>query len=209
MIETDLIQLESKTPQSRSGALKYKARWQMYRFRFSQREKEREELFADMKSYNDKLKAMLEINEDDAKLVRDRRLSKNGSASTAICMFWNQASKLFQAISAVWNCNCQTRHSTRLLLEHRTSGTSDMNLSFEQLLQPHLAAQMRRIRISSKGTGFSMQHDPFPPGPTSIFDLVGNMSLHEPKHRVSTPIKPGFWRKRPSRVGLGPDKTQR
>lgn len=118
----------------------------MYRVKFSQNEKQRVEIMGRLQACNDKLKTILQISDDNHRLVQERA-SNASRGDTSICRFWRQAGKVFSALSTVWNCSCRAQHSTGLLLEHRTGSTNDFHLLYEKDLQR--PRELRKIRISS------------------------------------------------------------
>lgn len=129
--------------------IKDQGKWQLYRLRFSQAEKERNEIFAKLESCNERLKKLLQISEDNVDLENKRGTARNFEIN-AVCRFWRQASRVFSALSVVWNCNCRPQHSTRLLLEHRTKTPTDFHLLYSQGTKD--LEEARRIRIIEKGT---------------------------------------------------------
>lgn len=162
------------------GKMKAKAQWQTYRLKFSQRGKERDQLFAELQNCNERLKTLLQISKDDNELAQNRALNKGKLGNTALCKLWREASMIFRALSTVWKCDCRAQHSTKLLLEHRTKGKSDFNLLFEKLVQPR--HELRRIRISPK-TKASVSIA----SPVENIALQEPVSVFEPSHRSFVP----------------------
>lgn len=89
---------------------------------------------------------------------------------------------MFTALSVVWNCNCRPQHSTRLLLEHRTSMSTEIRLLYHRGVTNIEAP--RRIRITERSTGLdasaSIHSSPTTADPS-------NALTHNPTHRSSTP----------------------
>lgn len=162
------------------GKIKSKAKWQTYRLKFSQRAKEREQLFAELQDCNERLKTLLQISKDDNELAQARTLKKGILMNTALCKLWREASMIFRALSTVWKCDCQTQHSTKLLLEHRTKGTSDFNLLFEKQIQPR--HEIRKLRISPRSKASVSIASPVE-GPAS----QNPVPIFEPNHRSYRP----------------------
>ncbi|KAI7782210.1 hypothetical protein LA080_013755 [Diaporthe eres] len=77
-------------PKSKTETLKHQGKWQLYRIRFSQAEKDREEIFARLENCNKRLKTLLQISEDNVDLAQKREAARN-SESNALCRFWRQA----------------------------------------------------------------------------------------------------------------------
>ena len=166
---------------SRSTKLKAKAEWQLYRVRFSQGETERERLFVELQDCNGSLKTLLQISEDDVGLAQQRSTASRMTAmDAAICGFWKQASKLFNALATTWTCNCQMQHSTKLLLKHRTSADSDFDVLFEKLGQTE--HEVRKVRIIEREN-----HKGSPIAYESI--TQSTQPVHQPTHRTTRPFK--------------------
>ncbi|KAH9884171.1 hypothetical protein F4778DRAFT_571904 [Xylariomycetidae sp. FL2044] len=129
---------ENSKARKKVSKLKTKVEWELYRIRFSNGESEREQYFRELQQCNDRLQTLLQTSEDDVRLLRDRDSAK--TINPAICNFWRQATKLFKALLAVWDCGFHTQHSTKLLLEHRANFDTDFKALF----------QHTKIRISSR-----------------------------------------------------------
>lgn len=175
--------------------IKDQAKWQLYRIRFSQAEKEREEIFAKLESCNENLKKLLQISEDDIELS-DKGAAARSGETNALCRFWRHASRVFAAHCVVWNCTCRPQHSMRLLLEHRTSKSTDFCLLYSQNLENNEEA--RRIRIIEKGTDAdtlaSVRMGPSRAG-------TGDTSAHNQSHGESIPGRSAIETKRLSPPG--------
>lgn len=124
---------------------------------------------------------MLQISDDNVDL-RNKRAAGRSTDVNALCRFWRQASRVFTALSLVWNCNCRPQHLTRLLLEHRTSTPTEFRLSYSK--DPQKSQETRRIRVSEKRTE--------PDNSATIHNVPrdtspGNVPSHNPNHRGSAP----------------------
>lgn len=163
--------------------------------RFSQAEKDRDQIFAKLESCNKRLKKLLQISEENVDLLQKRAAATNHE-SNVLCRFWRQASRAFTALSLVLNCNCRPQHSTRLLLEHRTNTPTDFRLLYSK--SPEKGQEARRITITEKSTDLdasaSIHMSPFGAG-------AGNMPPHNPKHRDSTPKSSSLKRNTSSSAG--------
>lgn len=176
----------TRNNKSRSTAdiVKDQAKWQFYRFRFSQAEKERTEIFAKLASCNDRLSKLLKISGDDVQLVQER-VSKGNGEINAICRFWRQAGRVFTALSTVWNCNCRAQHSAGLLLEHRTSTTSEFHLLYDKGAQGPQEA--RRIMITAKCSEYNNSPVIKLSSHRTSSTYEGQVATNNPNHRASTP----------------------
>lgn len=133
-------------------------------------------MFAELQNCKERLRKLLQISKDDNDLAQARALKKGALMNTALCKLWREASMIFRALSTVWKCDCQTQRSTKLLLEHRTKGTSDFNLLFEKLIQPR--HEIRKLRMSPRSKA-SVSIAPPVEGPA----LQDPVPIFEPNHR--------------------------
>ncbi|KAH7133792.1 hypothetical protein EDB81DRAFT_904068 [Dactylonectria macrodidyma] len=137
-LDSEDVQSEINSPQLLRGnkrlssAIRKEGRaFQSYRAKFSNRESVRERLFSDFQSYNEKLKKLLDCSDEDTRLVQQRDvMMKKSESNLALCTFWKQATKLFSALSSVWNCRCQASHGAELTLQHRTTQKAEFHVTF-------------------------------------------------------------------------------
>lgn len=179
---------------SKTEALKDQAKWQLYRIRFSQSEKEREEIFVKLENCNKRLRKLLQISEDNFDMTHKSVAAKNVETN-ALCRFWRQASRVFKALSVVWNCNCQPQHCAKLLLEHRASSSTDFHLLYAKGAESGEAA--RRIKITEKDKDV----DTAATRTSRSKAEIGNMSTHNPTHRDSAPRRSAMKINTASRAG--------
>lgn len=183
------VQVTSKTE-----ALKDQAKWQLYRIRFSQTEKEREEIFVKLENCNKRLRKLLQISEDNVDMTQ-KRLAAQTVETTALCRFWRQASRVFKALSVVWNCNCQPQHCAKLLLEHRASTSTDFHFLYAKGAGSGETA--RRIKITERNTDV----DAAGTRTSRPKAEIGNMSTHNPTHRDSAPRRSAMKTNTATRAG--------
>ncbi|KAI1389422.1 uncharacterized protein F4822DRAFT_199745 [Hypoxylon trugodes] len=105
--------------------------YQAYKIKFSNGESARNNLFKELSECNKSLEQLLGISDKETQLLQERQANTVASAiDSAICNFWVNANRLFEALATAWQCSCQGQHSTRLLLQHRETKTSDFKLLF-------------------------------------------------------------------------------
>jgi hypothetical protein len=168
--------------------------WQFYRVKFSQGEKERKEIFDNLENCNERLKNLLQISEDNVDLEQKRGAARNVE-STAVCRIWRQASRVFTALSVVWNCTCRPQHFARLLLEHRASTSTDVHLLYCK--GTGNTEEAKRIRITETDTDVDTAASIcISPSKTG----TPNTSAHNPNHRDSTPRRSAMKTNTASRV---------
>lgn len=136
--------MQSKAAELR-GKVKEKAEWEFYRLKFSQTDEKRDNILKRLGQLNDKLEKLLQVGCSDDQSTSERAHSK-ARDGLGISRFWQHAGRVFTALSTVWNCSCRARHSTRLLLEHRTSMPSDLSILYDK--GQETSQPLRMIRIS-------------------------------------------------------------
>ncbi|KAK7757460.1 hypothetical protein SLS62_000475 [Diatrype stigma] len=157
--------------------------YQAYKIKFSNGETARNKLFKELDDWNKGLEQLLGISDKEAQLIQDRQANAVTSAiDSAICNFWINANKLFEALAAAWRCSCPGQHSTRLLLEHRDTKISEFNLLFAK---PEGSQwRLQETKISEDGDLAS------PPvkskGKNVAFPATG---FHQPSHLTKAPRK--------------------
>lgn len=132
----------------------------MYRLRFANGESKRNELFAELDEYCNKMEKLLDSSDRDAECVRKRAALKHTNAvDAAVCNFWPTASTLFHVLAASWNCFCQGGHLGQLRLQHRTTTELDFRIIFKSSASSSWVARSTRISGLSQDeqvTGRSM-----------------------------------------------------
>lgn len=156
---------------------------QWYRLKFSQTEKERDEIFAKLEKCNVRLEKLLRISGDHTELVRQRAAPEKRPIN-AVCQFWQQARRVFTALSTVWSCNCPAQHSTGLLLKHRNSATDDFQLLYHK--SAWVTQDSRKIKITEETAESGNSALSIASSPTAD---DGSLAARGPKHRTSTPIR--------------------
>ncbi|KAF2119217.1 hypothetical protein BDV96DRAFT_642255 [Lophiotrema nucula] len=108
--------------QSRTASMKANVDYQMFRVKFSLGESVREELFAQLKQYNERLEKLLGTS-DKVSMLQSGSIQSGKNTSvmeTAFRNAWKKSDLLFRALQNAWNCSCQQYHFANLRLEHRT-----------------------------------------------------------------------------------------
>ncbi|KAJ0109406.1 hypothetical protein J7T55_000331 [Diaporthe amygdali] len=155
------LSAEANRTRSRTEMLKDRGKWQFYRIKFSQEEKERSEIFAKLQSCNDRLKTLLQISEDDAELARERASTRKNEPSS-LCHFWRQAGSVFTALSMVWN-----------------STEGDFSLLYNKSAQRPREA--RRIKITANGADLDNS------AAIKLRPHKPSVGAYAPSHRTSIP----------------------
>ncbi|KPM46526.1 hypothetical protein AK830_g113 [Neonectria ditissima] len=123
--------------------------FQYYKFKFSNGESARNRLFARFQQENDRLEKILSFSDQDIPLVQQRNSAMQSALiDAAICDFWIQAGRVFQARASAWNCQCQ-EHEAKLLLQHRASKKSDFYVTFSSSDSSQWG--IRKTRIAEEG----------------------------------------------------------
>lgn len=157
--------------------------YHLYKVKFSNGERVRNELFAELKGLLDRMRDLLDTSDKETQLIRDRAsAAKSSSISMAICGFWIHANKLFHALASAWNCYCQQQHCARLLLQHRTC--TSRKLDFEVLFAKSLASswEISQTRIVEGDDLAGL-----PAG--TLMESVQAPAMRTPSHREKQPIK--------------------
>ncbi|KAF6818454.1 hypothetical protein CSOJ01_01834 [Colletotrichum sojae] len=129
-----------------SFATKESRAFQVYRLKFANGESKRNELFAELDEYCNKMEKLLDSSDRDAELVQKRAALKHMNAvDAAVCSFWPSASKLFHVLAASWNCLCQGEHFGQLRLQHRTTTELDFRIIFKSSASSSWVARSTRI----------------------------------------------------------------
>lgn len=95
--------------------------YQMFRIRFSVREKVREELFGQLKECNERLEKLLSTSDNVSALQSGppSATKQMNVLETAFRKACKKSELLFKALQKAWNCSCQHHHYANLRLEHR------------------------------------------------------------------------------------------
>ncbi|KAH8901323.1 hypothetical protein GQ53DRAFT_707647 [Thozetella sp. PMI_491] len=157
--------------------------FQLYKVKFSNGESVRNKLFAELQASNDKLEKLLDSSDKESHLLQQRALAKQSSAvDTAICNFWIQGAKLFKALSASWKCHCNGQHSVKLLLQHPTTKTLELELLSMKSLNNNWEIKKTRI---SQGNDLVSASNLIKEASV----LAEKLPLRQPSHRLNKPIK--------------------
>ncbi|KAF6839610.1 hypothetical protein CPLU01_01747 [Colletotrichum plurivorum] len=129
-----------------SFATKESRAFQVYRLKFANGESKRNQLFAELDEYCNKMEKLLDSSDRDAELVQKRAALKLVNAvDVAVCNFWPSASKLFHVLAASWNCLCQGEHFGQLRLQHRTTTELDFRIIFKSSASSSWVTRSTRI----------------------------------------------------------------
>ncbi len=156
--------------------------FQLFRLQFSNGESVRSKLFAELQAYNDKLDKLLDSS-DKLSALEQRKFSREEEKAIdrTICSFWIQATKLFKALVATWNCRC-IEHRTILPLQHKATKSVEFELLFLKTLPTYW--QVTTARISN------VEHAVGEPGlATGTIKVVETLPLRQPNHRSNRPTK--------------------
>lgn len=121
-IQDGISSPQKSTNSSRISGAKENWKYQRFRFKFSRREKERNDLFDELHKCNKRLDNLLSSS-DRVSSSRDVASGYFKQVSTIDKTFARIASRsdqLFKALNNAWQCSCQAHHSASLLLEQRT-----------------------------------------------------------------------------------------
>ncbi|KAL6879175.1 hypothetical protein J3F83DRAFT_725360 [Trichoderma novae-zelandiae] len=156
---------------------------QVYKFKLSNNDSIRKRLFDELKEYNDKLEVLLRSSDEEIHLINDRRSRKRSeNIDMAICGFWKKAKSVFQALANAWVCQCQ-QHGARLLLQHRTEGKAEFDISLTGFSPPRL--DLHKIRVS-EGGDMAMANS------KESVTLIESRPSRQPSHKQSHAIKPAL-----------------
>ena len=113
---------QKSTNPSRISGAKENWKYQRFRFKFSRREKERNNLFGELNKCNTRLDNLLSSSDrvssfQDVASGYFKQVSKIDKTFARIA---SRSDQLFKALNNAWQCSCQAHHSASLLLEHRT-----------------------------------------------------------------------------------------
>ncbi|CRK40823.1 hypothetical protein BN1723_004935 [Verticillium longisporum] len=153
--------------------------FQSYRFKFSQNESVRTQLFAELQAYNDKLEKLLDSSDKHAHLVQQASEFKSRIGDNVICQFWMKAARVLYLLADAWNCHCSQQHCANLQLQHRTGKKSEFNFWFEATELSQWAT--RKARISEDAE----QSTALDRAAEDLESLV----MSEPNHRQGQPAK--------------------
>lgn len=146
---------------------------QFHKFKLSSNETTRKRLFGELQHYNDKLEKLLKASDEDMRLQCDRKSKDQlDSIDSAICNVWRQARNVFQALASAWTCQCQ-QHGAKLLLQHRTTGKAEFEITFSDFITSEFESHRVKI-LEAEDTALKQS--------TSALDSV---PLHQPSHRRS------------------------
>ncbi|KAM7204850.1 hypothetical protein V8F33_001439 [Rhypophila sp. PSN 637] len=161
-----------------------KVDFQLYRIRFSNGEAKRKEMVGKLQEYNEKLERLLSTSDRDAQLNKQRAaVQYKTSIDAALCNFWRQATKVFQALATAWNCTCgQDRHITKLLIQHRTDMKSEFDVLFSAKEPSGWRVQHSRICGENVVT-VAQSTAQNPATPASNTNAAAALPLRQPGHR--------------------------
>jgi hypothetical protein len=105
--------------------------FQAKRIKFTVRKSARERLFTQMQEANERMRKLLE-NDDQISTARQRGQSAKALSPMyrRLNDFWRHAKRLHEALSTAWRCTC-TSHIANLALEHRTSDKIEFDVFFQ------------------------------------------------------------------------------
>ncbi|XXH01471.1 hypothetical protein Hte_007831 [Hypoxylon texense] len=157
--------------------------YQAYKVKFSNGESTRNDLFEELNSLNKRLNQLLSISDKEAQLIQERQASAVTSAiDSAICNFWKNANRLFEALTAAWRCSCQCQHSTRLLLQHRDTKMPEFNVFFARSEDSRWRIQETKISENDETISTLVKSDT-----KSV--ICATRGLFEPARSVIPPTK--------------------
>jgi hypothetical protein len=105
--------------------------FQAKRIKFSLKKRSRERLFQQFNDANEKMRKLLESN-DQIAAARFSRVTRKGPLAMKhkINEFWQHAKRLHNALTKAWQCSC-SNHIASLQLQHRTCDEAKFNVLFE------------------------------------------------------------------------------
>jgi hypothetical protein len=105
--------------------------FQAKRIKFSLKKKSRERLFQQFNDANEKMRKLLESN-DQIATARFSRVTRKAPLAMKhkINEFWQHAKRLHNALTKAWQCSC-SNHIASLQLQHRTCDEVEFNVLFE------------------------------------------------------------------------------
>lgn len=155
--------------------------FQRYKLKFSNSETTRKQLFAQLKDYNDKLEKLLTTADRDAELAQQRLSRKRAAdADSALCGFWVRAARLFRALASAWNCACREQHCARLLLQHRTSRSSEFDVLFATHRKECWEVHSTKIKEGDEDARSSS---------AAVMTRLDSFPARQPGHRQDRPLK--------------------
>ncbi|KAK4141398.1 uncharacterized protein C8A04DRAFT_14094 [Dichotomopilus funicola] len=167
--------------------------YQLYRMQFTLGETTRKRLFDEIKSYNDRLRNLLETTSAMSQAQKSRDTARKVREDALVCGLWKRADQLYSVLSEAWNCNCRKHHHAHMMLQdrHRPSPephfrlmlwSSSPHLPSDQTPQP-LFCRPVRVEISNElnitGTV-----------PITVDATTALRPGTSPAHRTATPLRP-------------------
>lgn len=111
------------------------------------------------------------------RLQRDRKSkSQFDCVDSGICNIWRQAKNVFQALTSAWTCQCQ-QHGVRLLLQHRTTGKAEFEITFSGLIASEFESHKVKI-LEAEDTALKQS-----------ISALNSIPLHQPGHRRSVRLQ--------------------
>lgn len=95
---------------------------------------QREDLIAQMRGDNQKLRDLLEQSEKVASLKVSKASAVYSKALKAMLQYWRHADRIYTLVSQSWECACRKKHHAHLWLQHRES--SMFEFTFLVLFDP-------------------------------------------------------------------------
>ena len=95
---------------------------------------QREDLIAQMRGDNQKLRDLLEQSEKVASLKVSKAPAVYSRALKAMLQYWRHADRIYTLVSQSWECACRKKHHAHLWLQHRES--SMFEFTFLVLFDP-------------------------------------------------------------------------
>ncbi|KAF9776183.1 hypothetical protein IL306_005657 [Fusarium sp. DS 682] len=155
--------------------------FQRFRIKFSKGESDRKRLLSEFENYNEKLKALLDSSDEDARLIQQRKLMvHNLETDLAVCNFWKQAAKLFKALISACYCKCQATHGAELMLQDRATQKNEFHITFTtcDLSQWEIC----KTRITERDETVTAELK-------KTVQILEAVSIQQPNHRQLTPTK--------------------
>jgi hypothetical protein len=155
--------------------------FQRFRIKFSNGESDRKRLLSEFENYNEKLKALLDSSDEDARLVQQRKLMVHNSATDlAVCNFWKQAAKLFRALTSACYCKCQPTHGVELMLQDRITQKNEFHITFTTYNL--FIWEIYKTRITERDETVTAELK-------KTVQILEGVSIQQPNHRQLTPAK--------------------
>jgi hypothetical protein len=113
---------QRSTNSSKISGAKENLKFQMFRIKFSRRERERKDLFDELDKCNKRLSNLLNSSDRVSSFqdVASGYVKQVSTIDKTFAKIASRSDQLFKALNNAWQCSCQAHHSASLLLEHRT-----------------------------------------------------------------------------------------